>query len=69
MERRPVSPLKLAIVGSGRTQKSIAAAIGMNEAHLSRIVNGLHCDDATREAIARELGTTVDELFPKAAAA
>lgn len=64
MERRPVTPLKIAVVASGRQQKDIAARCGLSEPHLSRIVNGLHCDDRTRSAIASELGLTVDELFP-----
>jgi transcriptional regulator with XRE-family HTH domain len=61
--------LKVAIVESGRTQRSIAAEVGLREDHLSRIVNGLHADEATCEAIARALGRHVDEVFPPAEAA
>lgn len=60
-----VSQLKLAIVASGRPQKEIAAALGMDQTTLSRIVNGWRCTDLTRAAIARELGRPVDELFPE----
>jgi hypothetical protein len=61
------TPLKLAIVRSGLAQKDIAAEVGLDPAHLSRIVNGLHCDDATADHIADVLrrkgnfdGTTRD---------
>lgn len=64
MPMRNVTPLKLAIVASGRHQKDIAAEIGMDPAQLSRIVNGLHAPDSTREAIARALGRKVEELWP-----
>lgn len=66
--KRPTS-LKLAIVKSGIAQKDIAAEIGMDPAHLSRIVNGLHTDDATQAALARVIQrrtgepTTVTDLF------
>jgi transcriptional regulator with XRE-family HTH domain len=46
------TPLKLAIVRSGLSQKDIAADVGLDPAQLSRIVNGLHCDDATANHIA-----------------
>jgi transcriptional regulator with XRE-family HTH domain len=59
------TPLKLAIVASGRLQKDIAAALGMDPARLSNIVQGhWNPDDATRQAIADELGQTVSELWP-----
>lgn len=58
------TPLKRAIFESGRTQRSVAAAVELDESAFSRIVNGLHCDDRTRNAIARELGRSTDELFP-----
>lgn len=67
--RRHVTPLKLAIVKSGRRQKDIAAALGLGEVTLSRIVSGLHCDDATKTAIADELGMQIHELWPEAQAA
>lgn len=61
---RTLTPLKRAIFESQRVQRDIAAEIGIDEAHLSRIVNGLHCNDATRLRIAAALGRDVSELFP-----
>ena len=66
---RKATPLKLAIVQSGIPQKDIAAGVGIDPAHLSRIVNGLHADDHTKQSIAREIQrrtgepTTVADLF------
>jgi hypothetical protein len=60
---RRVTPLKLAIIASGRPQKDIAAEIGIDPSHLSRIVNGLHCDDGTREKLAAALGRNVSDVF------
>lgn len=61
---RVTTNLKRAIFESGQTQRSVAAAVGLREDQLSRIVNGLHCDDATRLKIAAALGRDVSELFP-----
>ncbi len=61
---RTPTPLKRAIFESGRVQREIAAEIGMDPAHLSRIVNGMHCDDATRGKIAAAIGRTVEDVFP-----
>lgn len=66
---RSVTPLKLAIVASGRSQRALAAELRMDETHLSRIVNGLHTDEDTRNRIASALHRQVDELWPPAAAA
>jgi hypothetical protein len=63
MRTRPVTPLKLAIIASGREQQEIAKEAGLRPDHLSRIVNGLHCDEPTREALARVLGRQPGELF------
>lgn len=63
MVKRP-TPLKRAIFDSGLLQKDIAAAVGIDAAHLSRIVNGLHADEGTRQKIARELGRTEAALWP-----
>jgi transcriptional regulator with XRE-family HTH domain len=60
---RRVTALKLAIVGSGRSQKEIAAELKMSEANLSRIVNGLYCEPETQAKIAAALGHSVVELF------
>jgi hypothetical protein len=45
--------LRIAIAGSGLTQRYIAEQVGISEAQLSRIVNGLHVGDDMRRAIAR----------------
>lgn len=58
------TPLKRAFFESGRRQKDVAAAIGVDEATLSRIVNGLHTSEGMRAKIADALGRTVEELFP-----
>lgn len=59
-----VTPLKLAIVASGRSQRDVATAVGISEFKLSRIVNR-HAlpDHATRLALARELGRSPEALF------
>jgi plasmid maintenance system antidote protein VapI len=62
---RPVSPLKIAIVASGRTQRDIAAAAGTDEYRLSRIVNGREQPpDDLMAAISQALGRSVGELWP-----
>lgn len=58
------TPLRLAIATSGITQREIAAVSGIEATRLSRIVNGLHCDEATRETIADVLGREKTELWP-----
>jgi transcriptional regulator with XRE-family HTH domain len=63
---RAVTPLKVAVVASGRRQKDIAAALGMTEAQFSLIVNGKHADHGTQERIAAELRQKVEVLFPPA---
>ncbi len=64
---RPITALRLAIAGSGLTQKEIAASAGMDEPKLSRLVNGRHPgDEKTRQAIASVLGVSVEDLFPDA---
>jgi transcriptional regulator with XRE-family HTH domain len=59
-----VTPLKLAIVASGRSQREVATAVGISEFKLSRIVNRhVRPDAATRAALARELGSSAEALF------
>lgn len=58
------TPLKRAIFESQRTQREIAAALGMDAGHLSRIVNGLRVSASVQAKIAAVLGRPVDELFP-----
>lgn len=60
-----MTPLKIAIVSSGIAQQEIARKLGMDPTHLSRIVNGLHCDDATKRRIADVLGRDLQELWPE----
>lgn len=63
MARNP-TPLRMAIIVSGLTQREVAAESGIEVTRLSRIVNGLHCDEATRETIADVLGREKTELWP-----
>lgn len=63
MARTP-TPLRLAVVQSGLSQREIAEQVGLNETRFSRIVNGLHCDHSTRQRIALALGRNVCELWP-----
>lgn len=63
MPMRTVTPLKLAIVASGRRQKDIAAAVELDEATMSRIVNGLRVKPEVEARIAGELGVSVEALF------
>lgn len=56
------TPLKRAIFDSGMRQKDIAARAGIDEATMSRIVNGLHTSDANWRKLAKTLGKTADEI-------
>lgn len=58
--------LKRAIFESGRTQRAVAAELGLREDQFSRIVNGLRCDEVTQQKIADALGREVADLFPAA---
>lgn len=62
MPKNP-TPLRFAIVQSGRTQRDIAEEVGLHESRLSLIVNGLHADDATQAKIAKALRRDIAELF------
>lgn len=56
--------LRVAIAESGRSQRDIAREIGINEASLSRLVNGRsNGDEATRAALARVLDRHIHQLF------
>lgn len=59
------TPLKRAIFESGRSQRDLANEVGIHETSLSRIVNGFHADDATRQRIADALGRKTGELWPE----
>lgn len=64
------TPLRIAVAGSGRTQRDIAQAVGLNDKDMSLLVNGRRPgDDDTRSAIAKELGRTVEDLWPAPAQA
>lgn len=59
-----VTPLKLAIVESGRSQREVAAAVGISEFKLSRIVNRrARPGGDVRDALARALDRTPASLF------
>ena len=58
-----ITPLKRILLAEGRKQSWLADRAGMDRAQLSRIVNGLHCDEATRERIAVALDRPVADLF------
>lgn len=58
------TPLRRAIFESGRTQRSVADAIGVSESRMSLIVNGLHVDELTRQKISAALGREISDLWP-----
>lgn len=58
------TPLKRILTEDGRRQNWLAEQAGISEARLSRIVNGLQCDEGTRQSIADALGRKVCEVFP-----
>jgi transcriptional regulator with XRE-family HTH domain len=69
-QSRRVTPLKIALVTSGMTVRQLADRIHRSEDSLSRWVNGRRTPDMlVKGAIARELDTTVDALWPEEAEA
>lgn len=65
MPRNPTA-LKLAIVTQGRTQRDVAAEVGMNEVEFSRIVNGHRTPSVVLAlSIAAALGSPVENLWPE----
>lgn len=58
------TPLRVALAQAGITQTELAVASGVERTRLSRIVNGLHCDEATRQSLAAALHRPVHEVFP-----
>jgi transcriptional regulator with XRE-family HTH domain len=62
--RRQVTPLRRAIFEAGLTQAALARIVGIDEADMSRIVNGLHPSEDRRQKIANALRWPVDELWP-----
>lgn len=63
-DRAIETPLKRVLREQGRKQAWLAGRIGVDEATLSRYVNGLHVPDAKRLLIAEALEVPVAELFP-----
>lgn len=59
------TPLRLALLHAGRTQRSLAEELGVSEPVMSRYVNGLHPSDDLKDRIARSLGRTVESLWPE----
>jgi transcriptional regulator with XRE-family HTH domain len=58
--------LKLAVVATRKTQREIARALEIGEVDLSRIVCGVTTPTQDQmDAIAKELGKPVGELFPE----
>lgn len=62
--RRTITPLRRAIFEAGLTQRALAALVGIDEADMSRIVNGLHPSEDRKQRIANALRWDVDELWP-----
>lgn len=59
---RIVTPLKLAIVASGLTQREVAAKVGLTEGQVSQLCRGVHTDDATWAKLARVLDRTPESI-------
>lgn len=58
------TPLQRILREDGRRQNWLAEQTGVSRSQLSRIVNGLQCDEATRQSIADALERKVSEVFP-----
>lgn len=64
-ELEMLEQLKLHLLRRGITQRYIANAIGISEAHLSRIVHGeVRCRARLRRRIAEVLQVRANEVFP-----
>lgn len=60
-----VTPLKIAIVSSGKSIVQLSRETGFGETDISRWANGRHVPiKRTRDALAEALGRTVEELWP-----
>lgn len=62
---RRITPLRRAIFESRRTQAEIAREVGIDPGHMSKIANGLHAPEPTRQKIADALGRTITDLWPE----
>lgn len=59
-----VTRLKTILREEGRLQSWLATRVGIRQDALSRIVNGLHCDQDVQAKIAAALGRDVADVFP-----
>jgi transcriptional regulator with XRE-family HTH domain len=59
------TPLKRVLREDGRRQNWLAEKIGVDQATMSRYVNGLHVPDDKRRAIAAALGRDLADVFPQ----
>ena len=62
------TPLKRILLDEGRRQSWLAERTGIDQATLSRIVNGLHPSEANAQKIAANLGRQIEDLWPDAEA-
>ena len=63
--RKPNVQLKMRMFEKGIRQKELAQSLGMSVGKMSHIVTGLTAPDVYEgQKIARELSTTVEELWP-----
>lgn len=60
---RNPTPLKRAIFERQLIQKDIAADLGVDPGHLSRIVNGGPCSDELARRIAAKIDVPVEDVF------
>jgi putative transcriptional regulator len=63
-DRATETPLKRVLREQGRVQRWLAERIGVDEATLSRYVNGLHVPLDKRLLIAEALEVPVEALWP-----
>ena len=63
--RRRITPLRRAIGAAGLTQRDLANVLSMDEADISRYVNGVrHPSENRKERIANVLRLQVSDLWP-----
>lgn len=64
--RKKISPLRLAILENGCTQREVAAKSGLHESIVRLIVNGRYVpDERQKRSIAIALGRYEHEIFPE----
>jgi transcriptional regulator with XRE-family HTH domain len=64
MNDTPRTPLQRVLREQDIRQYRLAALVGVTEAHISRIANGLHPTEDMKGRIARALGREIAELWP-----